>query len=246
MYGSKGGLAKLNYMDIKLLLDRRIVKNKRGSLTDREIQTLVKDWHDKRSEGDLRQETIEMETKSMEKKLRRYNMEQLGEIPLEWEDRIMRILVCQMGGCASAEVREFKIAATKKLIHKYNINLCLFMEVNFNWTKVNSSANLALWFHKEEREMQCTNAHNTQEFDDHFGKHQPRGTRMVCRHKFLQYPRKPSADPKGLGRWCLWPFFCNPTHVTRIVVVYQPCSSKVEGLKTVYQQHVRYIQERGL
>jgi hypothetical protein len=43
MYGCKGSLAKFNYMDIKLLLDRRIVKNKRGSLTDREIQTLVKD-----------------------------------------------------------------------------------------------------------------------------------------------------------------------------------------------------------
>jgi hypothetical protein len=37
MYGSKGKLAKLNYMDIKLLLDRCIVKNKRGSLTDWEI-----------------------------------------------------------------------------------------------------------------------------------------------------------------------------------------------------------------
>ena len=71
MYGSKGKLAKLNYMDINLLLDRQIVKNKRGSLSEKDIQTLVKDWHDRRSEGELRQETIEMETKSMEKKLRR-------------------------------------------------------------------------------------------------------------------------------------------------------------------------------
>jgi hypothetical protein len=246
MYGSKGKLTKLNFMDIKLLLDRRMVKNKRGSLTDREIQTLVKDWHDRRSEGDLRKETIEMETKSMEKKLRRYNMEQLGEIPLEREDGTMQMLVCQMGGCASAEVREFKIAATKKLIRKYNINLCLFVELNFNWTKVKSSANLASWFRKEEREMRCTTAHNTQEFNKLFSKHQPGGMGMVCRHEFLQYARKPSADPRGLGRWCSWPFFCNPTHVTRIVVAYQPCSSKVEGLKMVYQQHVRYIQERGL
>ncbi len=69
---------------------------------------------------------------------------------------------------------------------------------------------------------------------------------MVCRQDFLQYARKPSADPRGLGRWCSWPFFCNPTHVTRIVVMYRPCSSKVEGLNTVYQQHVRYIQARGL
>jgi hypothetical protein len=58
MYGCKGKLAKLNYMDIKLLLDRCIVKNKRGSLTEREIQMLVKDWHDRCSEGDLRLEKI--------------------------------------------------------------------------------------------------------------------------------------------------------------------------------------------
>ncbi len=75
MYRSKGKLAKLNYLEIKLLLDRCIVKNKRGSLSEKEIQTLVKDWHDRRSEGDLQQGTIEMETKSMEKKLRRYNVD---------------------------------------------------------------------------------------------------------------------------------------------------------------------------
>jgi hypothetical protein len=30
------------------------------------------------------------------------------------------------------------------------------------------------------------------------------------------------------------------------VVAYRPCTSKVEGLKTVYQQHILYIQSRGL
>jgi hypothetical protein len=33
----------------------------------------------------------------MEKKLRKYNVEQLGEMPLEWEDGTMQILVCRMG-----------------------------------------------------------------------------------------------------------------------------------------------------
>jgi hypothetical protein len=189
-------------MDIKLLLDRQIVKNKRGSLSEKEIQTLVKDWHNRRSEGDLQQETIEMETKAIEKKLRRYNVEQLGEMPLDQEDRTMRILVCQMGGCASKEARELKKVATEKLIRKYDINMCLFMELNFNWTKVSSSANFASWFNKEEREMRCFTAYNTQEFNETFGRHQPRGTGMVCRHKFLQYARKLSADFRGLGRWC--------------------------------------------
>jgi hypothetical protein len=148
-----------------------------------------------------------MEIKAMENKLRRYNVEQLGEIPVDREDGTMWILVCQMGGCASREAREIKIAATEKLMRKFDINLCLFMELNFNWTKVNSSANLESWFNKEEREMYCFTAHNTQEFDETFSRHQLGGTGMVCRHEFLQYARKPSADFRGLGRWCSWPFF---------------------------------------
>jgi hypothetical protein len=34
--------------------------------------------------------------------------------------------------------------------------------------------------------------------------------------------------------------------VFRIVVAYRPCNRKLKGLKTVYQQHLRYIQSRGL
>jgi hypothetical protein len=112
--------------------------------------------------------------------------------------------------------------------------------------KVNSSANLASWFTDDKRETRCIMSHNTEENYELFGKHQPGGTGMLCRHEFLQYARRPTVNPRGLGRWCSWLFYCNPTHVTRIVVAYQPCASKTEGLKTVYQQHLRYIQSRGL
>jgi hypothetical protein len=154
----------------------------------------------------------------------------------------MQILVCQMGGCASMETREIKIEATEQLIKKYDINLCLFMELNFNWSKANSSANLASWFQNEERETRCVTAHNIKENDIVFGKHQPGGTGMLCRHEYLQYARNPLTDPRGLGRWCSWLFYCNPTHITRIVVAYCPCAGKTDGLKTIYQQHMQYIQ----
>jgi hypothetical protein len=51
------------------------------------------------------------------------------------------------------EMLKIKIAATEHLICKYDINFCAFMELNFNWTKVNSSANLASWLQEEEREL---------------------------------------------------------------------------------------------
>jgi hypothetical protein len=118
------------------------------------------------------------------------------------------------------ETCKIKISSTEQLICKYDINFCTFMELNFKWTKVNSSDNLASWFHEEEWEMPSVTAHNIMEFDGTFGKHQLGGTGMLCRHKFVQYARKPSVNPRGLGRWCSWPFYRNPTHVTRLVVAY--------------------------
>jgi hypothetical protein len=141
----------MNYMDIKNMLDRHQALHKKGSLTDGEIKSLVKEWHDTRTEAELNNKTVEMEMTAMAKKLRKYNVERLGDLPTEREDGTMRVLVSQMGGCASRETREIKMAATEKLIRTYDINLCAFMELNFNWSKVNLSANLASWLRDEER-----------------------------------------------------------------------------------------------
>ncbi len=75
-------------------------------MTDRDIKSLVKEWHDKRAEEDLNALTVSMEMKAMKKKLMKYNAEQLREMPIKREDGTMRVLVSQMGGCASMETRE--------------------------------------------------------------------------------------------------------------------------------------------
>ena len=82
-------------MDIKKMLDRQQVLRKKGTLTDGEIKSLVKEWHDTRSEAELNNATVEMEMKAMAKKLQRYNVERLGELPTEREDSTMRVLVSQ-------------------------------------------------------------------------------------------------------------------------------------------------------
>ncbi len=213
------------------MLDRRQALNKKGILTDWEIKSLVREWHDQRAEEDLSALMVVMEMKAMEKKLTTYNVEQLGDTPIKREDGTMRVLVSQMGGCASMETREIKIAAIERLICKNDINVCAFMELNFNWSKVNSLANLASWFQEEERELRSVTAHNKTELYDVFGKYQPGGTGLVCRHKFLQYAKTPSINPRGLGRWCSWPISCNPKHVTRIVIAYRRCARKNKGAK---------------
>jgi hypothetical protein len=113
-------------------------------LTSGEVKLLVQENHDRCQEGELRQGTVDVEISAMQLKIQKYNFKQLGDVPTAREDGTMRILVSQIGGCASAEIREIKIATTtERLIQKYDKNLCLFMELNFNWSKVNSSANLA-------------------------------------------------------------------------------------------------------
>jgi hypothetical protein len=140
----------MNYLDITQILDRKAVLNKKGTLSAQEIKLLVKEWHNMRTEANLNEEMVRMEMKALDSKIRKYNVPQLGDILEEREDGNMRILVCQMGGCASKKIIEVKIAAVKKLIRQYDINVIAFLELNFNWSKVNSSANLTSWLHKEE------------------------------------------------------------------------------------------------
>jgi hypothetical protein len=47
MCTSREKLAKLNYMEIKQLLDGKVIQNKRGTLINREINLLVQVIHDR-------------------------------------------------------------------------------------------------------------------------------------------------------------------------------------------------------
>jgi hypothetical protein len=55
-------------------------------------------------EEELNHVTIEMEMKAIEKKITKYDVEQLRDKPLERDDGTMRVLVSQMGDCASLEM----------------------------------------------------------------------------------------------------------------------------------------------
>ena len=186
-------------MEIKKLKERQQLLNKKGKLTEGEIKSLVDKWHNQREEDNINQEERERETQSLKRAVQKYNVEQLGDIPTEREGGAIRFLVCQMGGLGSKEDREIKIAATEKLIKKYNINVVVFTELNFNWSKVNSSAGLASWFN-EDREVRAVTAHNITEPNKVFLKYQPGGTGIIVRHECIQYAKKPSKDTSGLDR----------------------------------------------
>ena len=86
---------------------------------------MVQEWHNRWTEAELDQATVDMESKAMATKLQKYNVEHLGDIHTEREDGTMRVLVSQMGGCASKEIREIKMAATEKLFRALDKSLRL-------------------------------------------------------------------------------------------------------------------------
>ncbi len=48
-------------MDIRRIMDKRLVQQKKGLLVDAEIQKLVTEWQDERGEADHDQATINRE-----------------------------------------------------------------------------------------------------------------------------------------------------------------------------------------
>ncbi len=68
-------------MDIRKIMDRQMVQQKKGLLMDAEIQKLVSEWQDEHCKADLNQATINREVKTMEEKLQKYNVAALGEVP---------------------------------------------------------------------------------------------------------------------------------------------------------------------
>jgi hypothetical protein len=76
-------------MDIKQILDRKAAENKRGTLTTGEIKLLVREIHNPREESELDLGTRDREMAAMQKKIERYNVAQIRDIPREQEDGTM-------------------------------------------------------------------------------------------------------------------------------------------------------------
>ena len=74
---------RLTYEDIKQIMERRLVQQKRGILTKSEINRIVKDWGDQRAEEDLDNAAIKREVKRLEEKFKRYNVSELGSMSTE-------------------------------------------------------------------------------------------------------------------------------------------------------------------
>ena len=235
-------IPRLSYTDVKTIMERRLA-NIRGGISEEEIAKVIKEWEDERTEEELDPEIVKREIKKLAEKFERYNVPALGDLPVEREDGTFRIMHTQLNSASSKEVRDIKVAECTMMVNKYDVNCISFNELGYNFTAVESSRNLASWF-ESDREMRCVTSNN--EHDPALSRHQQGGVGMLCFHEYLQFARTTTKDPRRLGRICSWAFWANPSHKFRFVTAYQNCKSKPKGLKTIHQQHTRYIQDHNL
>ena len=79
---------RLEIKKLMKLIERRKLANKKEKLTDDDIITLVKEWHNHRAEKELNQETVEREIRAMEKSVAKYNVN--NSAVYHWRERTGR------------------------------------------------------------------------------------------------------------------------------------------------------------
>jgi hypothetical protein len=156
---------------------------------------------------------------------------------------VFRILGGQLNSASSSEVRSRKTGDIIRLIKEWEIQGGAISEVGLTWGTYPPSANLASWFREDIQDMHTYTAHNKHE---EVSRHQPGGTAMFACTELVRYQKQKGDDFRGLGWWCPTVFYADPSHRTRIVSAYNVGRQAPRGDSTIYQQQLRYIQNRGL
>ncbi len=233
----------MKYSDIKEILKKRLHQQKKGLLNDHEIKEVIDKWQSECQSKEYDEEIIAAEVKKLEKKFSKYNVPVVGYAPVERPEGVFRIHYAQLNNASSGLLREIKIGEVKTINDKYDVSANIFAEVGRNFSVDKPGKDIASWYGDME-EKKCASAWNKKD-DTIRSKHQQGGTSIVVRSEFAQYAKKGHEDFRKLGRWCSYVFFATPHHRFRLVVAYNVGNGRPKGLKTIYQQQIRYIQNNG-
>ena len=91
----------MTYIEIKTIIERKLALQKRGFLTDEEVQDAVAEIQDERMEEDLDTEMIAQEIKRLNEKMVKYNSRPVGNMTLEKEDGRVRLVFGQMNNMST-------------------------------------------------------------------------------------------------------------------------------------------------
>ena len=99
------------------------------------------------------------------------------------------------------------------------------------------------WFRFDRREAKINTAHNIHE---NIEIKQTGGVAQFMCKELSQYAKESEPDFRGLGRWCFLDDLCPPFSQNTYSFCLHLGPSTSNYLGTVYQQHLRYIQQNNL
>jgi hypothetical protein len=162
----------------------------------------------------------------------------------ERPDWVFRFMGGQLNSTTTKTVRDKKISDIHQIIDQWNVQGGGFSEIGINWQCLPHTRGFSDWFRSHPDDFLTSTAQNTNE---NVSSVRQQGKLALFAGKELrQYIKSSSKDFRHLGRWNSWLILANPSHPTRVIVVYQVGASKPKGIMTIYQQHLRHIQTNCL
>ena len=205
----------------------------------------LEEWQSGIEAAKLDPTIIRIEENALRERERMSVVPRIGSLASDKPDGVWRIGYCQLNNMSGSDTRSRKIKSMERITQDYDLDGLALCELGVNWSSGRGHS-LKSWCSPYfVQEIRCTNSHNRHSPRSSLG--QPGGTGILLTQSLLDYARETEGDFRGLGRWTSWKLSHTPDHVTRLIAAYCPCTGSADkGLKTVYRQHLTYIQKEGL
>ena len=227
----------------KDIVEQHLAKMK-GGLVSRSVERTMREYDEAREDLRSAEPALALlEEEQVKKRLARFSSPSLGSLEFNKPEGYNRMMVTQLNGCATRMIREVKVEQCTQLLNRYDIDLMTHAEHGLNMARLPPSKTFDSFF-DAEIDLRSTTSHNS--FENPESTHQQGGTGIMAIGELIQYYRHPSNDFRNLGRWSSCIIEGNPQHRTRVVSAYCVGKNKPRGPGRVYQQHLRYIQHKGL
>lgn len=141
----------------------------------------------------------------------------------------------------------YKADRLKHVVHHYQVDSVGLQEVCVNWSKYKSSHTLASLLRHGHQPLRSVASYNKLEGKNKaMGRTQRGGTATIIGDQLSSYVKDSGVDHTGLGRWSWYLLEGSADHRTRVITAYAPCGGSTSKESTVFSQHHRYIQKKGL
>ena len=228
---------------VKEIMERHLQGMKKG-VSESDVAEWAKEMDESRR--DIRAadpDLVRLEVEQVRKAMKKYNVPALGNLATEKPEGYKRFMLTQLNSMSTKLRREVKVEQSTRLLNRYDVDMQAVLEPGINWAKFKPSETLASFFDAEV-ELRSVTGHNKHENPP--TKHQMGGTGIIAVNEINEYCKKSGTDFRGLGRWSWFVLEGSPEHRTRVLSVYHVGKAKPQGPKRYYQQHLRYIQNKGL